>query len=183
MRVLGFRAGNAGLCAGVLLLSLAQAAAQQPPPSQPKPGRASASTPTAADGNVPKLRLTRRSLDSLETEPKLGLEVNAGVITRAALRAELARGIGRFLRDVRTEPAFSRGRFVGWRVLELFPKRPEIRVQVLRPGDTVLRVNGRSVERPEDFKQVWDSLADARELVLDIQRDARASKLRYTIAD
>ena len=132
---------------------------------------------------MPKLRISRRSLESLETEPKLALEINAGVISRATLRAELARGIGRFLRDVRTEPAFSRGRFVGWRVLELFPKRPEIRVQVLRPGDTVLRVNGRSVERPEEFKQVWDSLAEARELVLDIQRDTRASKLRYTIGE
>jgi type II secretory pathway component PulC len=160
---------------GTLLLGLTQAAAQQKPPPAP--------VPTAADGSMPKLRLTRRSLESLETEPKLALEVNAGVITRRTLQAELARGIGRFLRDVRTEPAFSRGRFVGWRVLELFPKRPEIKVQVLRPGDTVLRVNGHSVERPEEFKVVWDGLASASELVIEIQRDSRLSKLRYTIAD
>ena len=181
-RVVRSRLGMVGLCSAWLLVCLAHATAQTKPSE--KPARAGeAPTPVAADGSVPKLRLTKRSLDSLETEPKLAVEVNAGVISRASLRAELARGIGRFLREVRTEPAFSRGRFVGWRVLELFPKRPEIRVQVLRPGDTVVRVNGRSVERPEEFKQVWDSLADAREIVLEIVRDARPSKLRYTIAD
>ena len=165
-----------------MLLGLAHATAQQ---GQAAPGvrAAPAAVPTAADGSVPKLRLTRRSLDSLDTEPKLAQEVNAGVISRAQLRTELARGIGRFLHDVRTEPAFARGRFVGWRVLELFPRRPEIRVQVLRPGDTVTRVNGRAVERPEEFKQVWDGLANATELVLDIVRDGHASRLRYAIAE
>jgi hypothetical protein len=176
---LGWRAGMVGLCCGTLLLGLTHAAAQQGQGAKPPP----APVPIAADGSVPKLRLTRRSLESLETEPKLAQEVNAGVITRRTLQAELARGIGRFLRDVRTEPAFARGRFVGWRVLELFSKRPEIKVPVLRPGDTVLRVNGRSVERPEEFKQVWDGLANAQELVIEIQRDSRPSRLRFTIAD
>jgi type II secretory pathway component PulC len=56
-------------------------------------------------------------------------------------------------------------------------------VQVLRPGDTVSRVNGRSVERPEEFKLVWDSLKGARELVLDIVREGHPSRLHYAIAD
>lgn len=137
----------------------------------------------AADGGVPKLRIVKKSLASLNIDPALGLEVNAGTISRAALRAELARGIPQFLRQVRAEPAFSRGRFVGWRVLELFPKRSDIHVLVLRPGDTVLRVNGKTVEHPEDFKTIWDGLADARELVLDIERSTQRSKLRYTIVD
>jgi hypothetical protein len=140
------------------------------------------STP-AADGGMPKLRIVHKSMASLNVDPGLGLEVNAGTISREALRAELARGIPQFLRQVRAEPAFTRGRFVGWRVLELFPKRADIHVLVLRPGDTVLRVNGKSVEHPEDFKGIWDSLADARELVLDIERSTQKSKLRYTIAD
>lgn len=177
------RAGAVGLCSGWLLVCLAHAAAQPSPSEKPVRSSTEPKTPAAADGSVPKLRLTRRSLDSLESQPKLAVEVNAGVISRATLRAELARGIGRFLRDVRTEPAFSHGHFVGWRVLELFPKRPEIRVQVLRPGDTVTRVNNQSVERPEDFKQVWDGLAKANELVLEIVRNGQASKLRYAIAD
>jgi S1-C subfamily serine protease len=137
----------------------------------------------AAVGGIPRLKLNRRTLDTLSTEPALAPEVNAGVIPRAALQAELAGGIGRFLRQVRTEPSLARGRFVGWRVLELFSGRGDVNVLVLRPGDTVMRVNGRSVERPEDFKAIWDGLPSAHELILDIQRGGRASKLRYTIAD
>jgi hypothetical protein len=135
----------------------------------------------AADGGRPPLKLNKRSLASLNRP--LGVEVNAGVIERRVLDAELSAGIGRFLRQVRTEPAFSKGRFLGWRVLELFPKRSDIRVQVLRPGDTVLRVNGRAVERPEEFKVVWDSLKEAHELVLDIVREGHSSRLHYAIAD
>src|SRR5262245_54902045 len=52
----------------------------------------------------------------------LALEVQAGSITRSALRAELSRGIGRFLQNVKTEAVLSHGHFVGWRLLALFPK-------------------------------------------------------------
>jgi S1-C subfamily serine protease len=145
---------------------------------QSKSGSAS-----AAESGMPMLKIRRRTLESLGTDPPLALEVNAGVIPRAAWRAELARGIGFFLRQVRTEPALARGRFVGWRVLGLFAGRTDVNVLVLRPGDTVMRVNGQSVERPEDFKLVWDSLATALELVLDIQRGGRSSKLHYTIVN
>jgi type II secretory pathway component PulC len=55
-------------------------------------------------------------------------------------------------------------------------------VKVLRPGDTIVRVNGESIERPEAFKAVWDSLVDAKEIVLEIERDGQASKLHYTIS-
>jgi type II secretory pathway component PulC len=118
-----------------------------------------------------------------QKESALPREVRAGSIPRAALDAELANGIGRFLRHVKTEPVFfDKGQFKGWRLLALFPKRSDIAVAVLRAGDTLLRINGRSIERPEEFKDAWDSLANAKELVLDIERDGRESKLRYTIA-
>jgi hypothetical protein len=96
----------------------------------------------------------------------LGHELNAGTISRAALRAELARGIGRFLQQVHTEPALAKGQWKGWRITSLFAARPDVQVRVLRVGDTVERVNGRSIERPEDFKSVWDSLSNATQLVL-----------------
>jgi type II secretory pathway component PulC len=115
-------------------------------------------------------------------ERPLARDVNAGVISRAALRAQLVRGIGRFLQQVRTEPALAKGQWKGWRLITLFPNHASIQVSVLRAGDTVMRVNGRSIERPEDFKSIWDSLSDATQLVLDIERDGKPSTLRYTIA-
>jgi type II secretory pathway component PulC len=45
----------------------------------------------------------------------------------------------------------------------------------------VRRVNGQSVERPEDFKTLWDTLGDATQLVLEIERDGESSTVRYAI--
>ena len=118
-----------------------------------------------------------------QKERSLPREVRAGSIRRAALEAEMAGGIGRFLRHVRTEPVFhSGGNFKGWRLLTLFPTRSDIEIAVLRVGDTLLRINGHSIERPEEFKDAWDALKGAPELVLDIERDGCESALRYTIA-
>lgn len=108
--------------------------------------------------------------------------VQAGTIPRAALQAELARGAGRFLQQVKTKAVVSHNHFVGWRVVSLFQGRSDVHVRVLQPGDTILRVNGESVERPEAFKAVWDSLVDAKELVLEIERDGVHSALHYTIS-
>jgi type II secretory pathway component PulC len=118
---------------------------------------------------------------STERSLSRGRIVNAGTISRAELKAQLALGIGRFLQQVRSEPALVQGRWTGWRLLSLFANRADVRVRVLRVGDTVSRVNGQSIERPEDFKAVWDTLADAKELVLDIEHEGKPSKLRYAI--
>jgi type II secretory pathway component PulC len=128
-------------------------------------------------GEVRRLRSPQRPT----SDRPLVREVNAGVIPRASLQAQLALGIGRFLRQVRTEPAFANGHWKGWRLIALFPNVADVQSGVLRTGDTVTRVNGQSIERPEDFKSLWDSLSSATQLVLDIERDGKASKLRYTI--
>jgi type II secretory pathway component PulC len=151
------------------------------------PARAQEALPAeeAAGRPMPELKLNARSLASLDaaldSEPT-PTPIEAGVIPKQALQAELQRGIGAFLRHVRTKPTIQRGRFVGWRVVELFKKRPEVRVLGLRPGDTVLKINGRSLERPEQLKLVWDALQDARELVIEIERAGRRCELRYVIA-
>ena len=109
---------------------------------------------------------------------------DAGKIPRPALLAVLSAGIGRFLRDVRVEPRLDRGHFVGWRLLSLFPQSPVLqRASALRPGDVVLRVNGQSIERPEQFKDVWDSLATQSQLVLLVERGGKQGELRYRIVD
>jgi type II secretory pathway component PulC len=116
-----------------------------------------------------------------EADKTLAPELNGGVIPRDALKAELDRGIGRFLQQVRAEPVVSRGRFLGWRLTTLFPSRGDVHVQAIKPGDVVRRVNGQSIERPEDFKALWDGLAAASQLVLEIERDGESSTVRYTI--
>lgn len=111
----------------------------------------------------------------------LPASVEAGDIRRDALLAVLAQGPGRFLQRVRVKAdRDAQGRFAGWRLLELFPGEAAA-PRVIAPGDTVLRVNGQSVERPEQLKTVWDSLAMSSELVLTVRRGATQSDVRYRI--
>lgn len=154
---------------GLVLLAAPLALAQEALPAEEAAGRP-----------MPELRLNQRTLATLEAEPA-SPKIDAGVIPRVALQVEVQRGIGAFLKHVRTKPAIQRGRFVGWRVIELFKKRPEIRVLNLRPGDLVLKVNGRSLERPEQFKLIWDGLLEASELIVEIERAGRRYQLRYVI--
>ena len=112
--------------------------------------------------------------------------MQAGDIPRVQLLAVLSAGVGRFLQHVRAEAQLDNGRFVGWRLVKLFDadmESPPAPDAVLRPGDVVQRVNGQSIERPEQFKNVWDSLATASELVLHIDRGGSQSDLRYRIVE
>jgi hypothetical protein len=111
--------------------------------------------------------------------------VQAGGIPRAALLTVLSGGVGRFLQQVRAEAKVESGRFVGWRIVKLFGEdlSSPPSSAALRPGDVVLRVNGQSIERPEQFKNVWDSLATASEIVLQSEREGAPRELRYRIVD
>jgi type II secretory pathway component PulC len=134
-----------------------------------------------AAGKSGAVTRTKRTNKQAREEAGLPAQLDGGAIPRDALKAELANGIGRFFQQVRPEPVVSRGRFVGWRIMTLFPKRPDVHITALQAGDIVLRVNGESVERPEDFKAVWDTLGDAKQLVLDIERGGESTSVRYAI--
>jgi len=104
-----------------------------------------------------------------------------GTIARAQLDDVLAQGIGRFLRRVATEPHLDEGRFVGFRLTEL---RSELFEGVdLRPGDTLLSVNGLPIERPEEAMQVWNALRVASELTVEYLREGERHQLRFAIAE
>ena len=107
----------------------------------------------------------------------------SGEIQRAELLPVLDAGLGRFLQGVRTEPDLQNGRFVGFRVIELYPSDARLSEVDLRPGDTVLRVNGQSIERPEQALHVWEELRVASQLVIEYLRAGRREDLRFEIVD
>ena len=125
--------------------------------------------------------VTRQKRNGRAEQEGLPASIDGGEIPRAALQAELAKGIGRFLQQVRAEPVVSRGRFMGWRLATLFPNRTDVKVQGIKTGDIVLRANGQSIERPEEFMALWNTLPTADALVLDIQRGTETTTVRYTI--
>lgn len=109
--------------------------------------------------------------------------VTSGVIARGDLMRVLDRGLGRYLQNIETEPEFHQGAFVGFRILSLFPGEPDYASLDLRPGDTVTRVNGRSIERPEQAVAVWEQLRTASSLVVNYRRGAEKHALNFRIVD
>jgi len=109
--------------------------------------------------------------------------VSTGVISREELMPVLDGGLGRFLQNVQTEPVFHKGAFVGFRIVSLFPGEPAFASLDLRPGDTVTRINGRRIERPEQAAAVWEDLRTASSLVVDYRRNSERHALRFTIVD
>ena len=104
-------------------------------------------------------------------------------IARADLVPVLDAGLGRFLQGVSTEASLVDGRFVGFRILSLYPNDPRFRGVDLHPGDVVTRINGTSIERPEEAFQVWNSLRVSSELMIEYLRDGQRRELRYPIVD
>ncbi|MGB8329753.1 MAG: hypothetical protein WCE62_06470 [Polyangiales bacterium] len=109
--------------------------------------------------------------------------VSTGVISRHELVPVLDEGLGRFLQNVETEPDFHKGAFVGFRIVSLFPGDPTFASLDLRPGDTVTRINGKPIERPEQAAAVWENLRTASDLVVDYQRNGEKHALQFTIVD
>jgi len=118
-----------------------------------------------------------------EEEPPPPPPAVEGEIARAALAVVLDGGLGRFLQGVVTEPELADGRFVGFRLVSLYPDDERMRAVDLVPGDVITSVNGQSIERPEQALRVWSSLRVASELLVDYRREGEERQLRFAIVD
>lgn len=106
-----------------------------------------------------------------------------GEIARSALNVVLEAGLGRFLQGVITEPELAEGRFVGFRLVSLYPDDERMQSVDLVPGDVITSVNGQPIERPEQALRVWSSLRVASELLVDYRREGEERQLRFAIVD
>lgn len=154
-------------------------------PAAPVPERKSAASEARpSSGDAPEQTSAQAEQPAANRQPEnQTIKVEAGAIPREGLRRVLQRGIARFLQQVPAEPFLARGRFVGWRITALYAGDDRFADSWIKPGDTVVRVNGLSIERPENFKTVWDSLYTARELVVLLLREGRVYQVRYAIAE
>jgi S1-C subfamily serine protease len=106
-----------------------------------------------------------------------------GEIPREALTDVLERGLGFFLQGIVTEPHVEDGRFVGHRVIEMYPDDPRFSDLAIQPGDTVTSVNGKPIERPDEAYEVWTSLRVSSELLISYLHDGQPQTLRFGIVD
>jgi hypothetical protein len=106
-----------------------------------------------------------------------------GVLKRAALVGLLDAGLPRWLQGVEGDRALAKHRFQGWLVKSLYPDDPCYKEVDLRPGDVVQKVNGKSIEKPEQAFDVAESLRTAPALVVEYLRDGKATRLSIAITD
>lgn len=105
------------------------------------------------------------------------------VLKRAAIVRAVDAGLGRWLAGVDIVAAKDKGRFRGWTIRRLHPGDPCYRQVDLRPGDVILRINGKTIERPEQANEVWGALRKAPALQIDYVRAGRPTSLTFRIAE
>lgn len=96
-----------------------------------------------------------------------------GHLARGDVERVLRQGPPWLLRRVVPEEVIREGKFVGWRLLSL----PEDWKVDLKNGDIVTKVNGLSIERPDDLWSAWMQMQSAVELRVAIEREGKAREL------
>jgi S1-C subfamily serine protease len=158
------RAGKAALI-GLLAACLSCATAPPPPPLPEEPPPIAPVTP------------------SPPASPACTAFARPGVLRRSALNHAVDARLGRWLAGVEVEPVLQKGHFRGWMIRRLYPDDPCYRQVDLHPGDVVLRVNGKTVERPEEANEVFESLRSAPELAVELVRAGAPRKLTFPIVE
>jgi hypothetical protein len=107
-------------------------------------------------------------------------------VSRTELTAFLDGTLQALLGRVRISPVLDRqgpgARFLGYRIVAI---DPELRCAVfgLREGDVLVAVNGRSIERPDETLDLYESLYEATEVRLTLLRGGIEQEVAVTIAD
>ena len=114
--------------------------------------------------------------------PVPGEGARSGALTRDELRPYLDAGPAAFLAWFETEAATTEGRFTGWRLVKVLPAGGALAGLDLVPGDVLVAVNGRALQRPDELAELWTTLYGAGAIVAELRRGAERFTLRYTIS-
>ena len=186
-QVVVFACSSTGACAA------ANGRAHSPDETKPMVGSA------AVDSKAPPANLSQSSAPAIAPERSAGMGRSApdpGTVAareplverganlqRRDVIAVLSQGLPAFLQTVQVEPKLAAGnRFYGWTIVDM-AAGPAWRSGVLRVGDVVIRVNGKSVERPDDALAVWQALAVAPELRITFEREGARRELVHPIEE
>lgn len=102
-------------------------------------------------------------------------------LKRSQVKATIVKGLGYFLQNVTVEdyPVMRGGKFYGFKIKNM---NAELGVD-LRPGDVVTRVNGMSIEHPEEADAAMRTLEKASALRVDFDRDGKSQTLELPIKE
>jgi hypothetical protein len=115
--------------------------------------------------------------------PTCDMFLKPGLLKRAALVRLIDAGLPRWLQGVEGDRKLANHRFQGWLVKSIHPTNPCYQDVDLRQGDVVQKVNGKSIERPEQAFDVLESLRVAPAIVVEYLRDGKARQFTIPISD
>lgn len=101
-----------------------------------------------------------------------------GQLARGEVSQVLEKGPQRFIASIRVAPHLVKGRFAGFRLVQVLPDSPLATSTSVLPGDVVVSVNEQSLERPEQFMRAWDVVKGADRLSVVVLREGR--RLSYS---
>ena len=168
----------------VIIVAMFSGCASAGGASEPAPGDSSRLLATEeaearrADAPAPPVTAPRAS-----AAPVCSDFVRPGVLRRAAIVRVVDRGLGQWLSQVRVAPARSGRKFTGWEIRELYPDNPCYRAVDLQAGDVVTRVNGASLEKPDQANQVFQGLRTAPGLDIELMRQGVPRRVSLAIVD
>jgi type II secretory pathway component PulC len=137
-----------------------------------------------ACGGTSPPKTAAQPVSSASAPPAPPLPLPSNAVRRSAVHDVVRRGLGAFLQrvTVEDEPVFLAGKFHGFRIASLRGEAFWSGVD-LKPGDVITRVNGFSIEHPEEALEAFKSLEVASELRVEYERNGVARELRYAIVD
>ena len=106
-----------------------------------------------------------------------------GTIARAEYERVLADAPGLLLAHLDAEPVLAAGKFRGWRLRSLFDGDPRFSGATIHAGDVVVAINGKKLERPEQFFEAWEAARGRSDLTVDLLRDGARQTLKWRIID
>lgn len=115
--------------------------------------------------------------------PTCTMFVKPGLVRRSALIRLIDAGLPRWMQGVEGDRALANHRFQGWLIKSLYPGDPCYQAIDLQQGDVVQKVNGKSIERPEQAFDVVQSLKTAPAIVVEFLRDGKPQRFTIAIAE
>ena len=142
------------------------------------------SVASIACGESPPAKSPRTEVPAMVSAPTAdGATVpeKTSELRRSQIKRTIGRGLGYFLQEVSVEdyPVMTGNKFRGFKIKEITGNWGVD----LRPGDVVTRVNGMSIEHPEDADAALRSLEKAKALRVDFDRDGKPRTLELPIVD
>jgi type II secretory pathway component PulC len=104
-------------------------------------------------------------------------------VRRTSLVRLIEAGLPRWMQGVEGDRMLANHRFQGWLIKSLYPGDPCYQDIDLRSGDVVQKVNGKSIEKPEQAFDVVESLKTAPAIVVEFLRAGKPQRITIAIAD